>query len=147
MRPVTASVAPQQHAGVILVRARHERASAHPMVHLQRLLEVVRGFVEPALEVREGAERPADGVERELGQGDGVLRAVRQEELVERSGGVGVIEQRAGLGEEADADEPFLVDVPVGQVAGGELAHEGLGLRGSLKVGVDVSEDGAVHER
>ena len=73
MRPVTASVAAQQHPGVILVCARHERASAHPMVHRQRLLEMLRRFVEPVLEAREGAERPTDGVERNLGQAEAEL--------------------------------------------------------------------------
>ena len=147
MRPVTASVAPQQHAGVILVRARHERASAHPMVHRQRLPEMLRRLVESALEAREDAERPADGVERKFGLSDGVLRAVWHQERVEGTSALDVFEARAGLGEQADAGEPLLIDVPVREVVAHELVEYGCGRFWTLCSGVHLGENGAVHER
>ena len=87
------------------------------MVHAQRLLKVLLGVLEVAQQGGEDAEGPIDGVESELGDGDGILRPVRQKELVEGRGARGVVEDRAGLREQADAGEPLLVDVPVREFA------------------------------
>ena len=128
------------------VRATNGRAPIRSFI-CSAPLEVLRRFFEPAWRfARVPSGRPTESSTRPPG-GRRRSATVGQEELVKRSGGLGVIEQRAGLGEQADADQPFLVDVPVGEIAGGELAHEGLGLRGAVSVGVDVSEDSSVHER
>ena len=88
-----------------------------PPAYVRAKLELpsFRSFAAPPRSV---APRPlAAQLERELGDDDGVERAVRHEELVEGSGTSGVSEDRPGLHEQADADEPLLVDVPVREVA------------------------------
>ena len=144
---VSLRVAPEQHAAKVGLRVGEARTSAHPLVHLYRLLEVSRGVVEATQLGGEEAERPAGGIECELGHGGCVERAVGQQELVQGSGMWGVFEDCAGLGEQADAAEPLLVHVPVGQVAPRELLEEGLRFLVPLPAGVDVSENGPVHER
>ena len=61
-------------------------------------------------------------------------------------GGLGVIEDCARLGEQADACEPFLVDMPSREVVARELVEEGRRRFAVLCAGVDPSENGSVHE-
>ena len=71
--PVAVSGAPEQHSGVLVLRVRHPGSGRHSLVHPLRVLEVPCRVLEAAEQVRQDAERAARGVQRDLGNGNGVV--------------------------------------------------------------------------
>src|SRR5262249_9178742 len=94
----------------LVLRASEPRARPDSLTHLDRTLKAFGSLVVAIVRGCQEPEIARDGSDAELWIGVGDSVGVGQQELVERRGAVALAEPRGRLCEQAEADDPILVE-------------------------------------
>ena len=115
-RPISWSIPPNEHGREVEPAVRGPRSRPHPLVDLDRVLEMARRVVQPVEGCCQEAQVAVDGADAPLGVPDGVASRQRLQLPVQRLRPLGLVESGNGFRGEARAQEPLVVGVQGGEV-------------------------------
>ena len=116
-------VAGEQRPRVVVLGVGEPGAGAHALVHLECVLEVLRGLVPVSHRRGEQSEVTRHGADGEIAGGDRIQPRVGKELAVKNRRTVAVLEVRSDLGENGETEEPLGIARKRSEIIGCQLVE------------------------